>query len=205
MGTCGQEGKPCSEYPLWIFPQSVNRISNEYPRAISWISDEPEIEYWSFPSSVHQCVTSSRWSSDNFGWIEFWSKHWNLGASDTRLPVNCIGSVSEVSQDYPLWLELLQSCVQVCGYWRPEHKIQSSVQIQSCVQNSLSSAHSTLSIMCIFCPAGFCCVDVLYFPHCRSVVRVSAGAHTAWRTLDVWTTKPIAFNVRPDKIHRRSY
>ena len=113
MGTCAQEGKPCSEYPLWIFPQSVNRISNEYPRAISWISDEPEIEYWSFPSSVHQCFTSPRWSSDNFGRIEFWSKHWNLGAGDTRLPVNCIGSVSEVSQDYPLRLYAPIMCTSV--------------------------------------------------------------------------------------------
>ena len=60
----------------------------------------------------------------------------------TRLPVNCIGSPSEVSLDNPL--RLLQSCV-LCSdisVWA-EHKIQSPVQIQSCVQNSLS-AHPPL-------------------------------------------------------------
>ena len=116
MGTCRLEGKPCSEYRQNIHPSKtmlristleylhpgrkpdIKWISTSYP---PWISNEPEIEY--FPSVMFYFPTTPVL-------IEGWSKHWNLGA--IRPPVNCIESVSEVSQDNPL--RLLQSCVHTC-------------------------------------------------------------------------------------------
>ena len=82
------------------------------------------------------------------------SSTWIKTLKYTRLPVNCIG----VRLKCP-WI-ILSACSNhvYCApsdisVWA-EHKIQSPVQIQSCVQNSLSSAHPH-SITCIFCPAGF--------------------------------------------------
>lgn len=72
------------------------------------------------------------------------SSTWIKTLKYTRLPVNCIG----VRLKCP-WI-ILSACSNHVhcapsdiSVWA-EHKIQSPVQIQSCVQNSLSSAHPPL-------------------------------------------------------------
>ena len=205
MGTCNQEGKPCSEYPLWIFPQSVNRISNEYPRAIPWISDEPEIEYWSFPSSV-QCTTVLllhggaptvlvELSSDQN--IEIWE----------RAIRGCPSIVSGVCLKCPRIILTAQSC---------SNHVYKCVAIgeQSTKFNRLFKFNHVYKTVChlhtahTLSRAFFVRLDFVPLKHCIFTLQKCCEGIcrcTAWRTLDVWTTKPIAFNVRPDKIHRRSY
>ena len=208
MGTCQLEGKPCSEYRQNIHPSKtmlristleylhpgrkpdIKWISTSYP---PWISNEPEIEY--FPSVMFYFPTT-------MVLIEGWSKHWNLGA--IRPPVNCIESVSEVSQDNPL--RLLQSCVHTCPcvivcIWAPraQNSIPHPLFKFNHVYKTVCHEHTPHSITCIFCPAGFDWISV--FPigkYCRCITASK-------RASDIWTTKPIAFNVRPDKIHRWSY
>ena len=140
--------------------------------------------------------------SNNFGFNGAQIKTLESGSElEICLPVNCIGVCLKCRQ-----IILLACSNHVCSPQEPadtylaraEHKIQSSVQIQSCVQNSLSSTHPTLYHV-HFLPRRILLRRYIVF-HLSPVHKLSA----AWRTLDVWTTKPIAFNVRPDKIHRRS-
>ena len=131
--------KLCSEYPPWnISTQGVNRISNEYPRAIppEFLTNQ---KLNIFPP---WCFTSPQpWSSSRADQnIEIWERY-------ARPPVNCIESVSEVSQDNPP--RPLQSCVHTCPcvivcIWAPRIQSPPPVQIQSCVQNSLSWTHPSL-------------------------------------------------------------
>ena len=178
MGTCSQEGKPCSEYP--------QNIHSECKPDIKWISTSHPLNFWrarnwilelSLLCAVHHCFTSPRWSSDSFGRIEFWSKHWNLGAGDTRLPVNCIGSVSEVSQDYPR--QPRAAPIMCTSVWLLASRAQNSIvcsnsimctkQFVICTQHTLYHVHFLSGWILFY-------IETLYFSHCRSVVRVSAGA-----------------------------
>ena len=214
MGTCGQEGKPCSEYPQRISTRdistvSVNRISNEYPRTIPWISNEPEIEYWGFPTTsvllLHGGVAATILveSSTRIKTLK--------SGSDTPARLSIVSRVCLKCPRIILYAcsnhVYIHALVWLCVSGRPEPRIQSPPPPLfkfNHVYKTVCHLHAPHSITCIFCPAE------VSLKHCDCVgncaEKVYLQVHWGWRTLDVWTrTEPIAFNVRPDKIHRGSY
>ena len=146
-----------------------------------------------FPSACVQQFWFQSSSDQNIG---IWERARNMPSCQLYR------SVSEVPPDNPP--RLLQSCVLATGAgWH--------ISCQSRAQNSIVCSNS---IMCtkqfvIYTPhtlsrAFFAPQDFVASLHCISPLSPVHKLSAAWRTLDVWTTKPIAFNVCPDKIHRRS-